>query len=372
MKLALSELLNSVDNEEEIADARGPLKLQHVLSLDDRANLYLNALYGKREFTTDEYNDARETIIDAMAAEIRAEPGNNDDAEISGSDPTERDLHYGASNLGLQTFGSLHDRLAKRLTRSRDFDTHGPNPAPMMSDDAPADKNSEISIERRALAAISSALRLEPESAGPERRPMGPVSPIEASHLQSRSSAPSFLAAASVRRTNNIGSYRNPIGQANKRRVSIRSITIAATLSLMVLGPVALFILMGSELQDSKWTMVGQFSPDRWSSRPFHLDQRPAIDKSVPVDRLVGLGERLIAGGDVSAARLILTEAVKEGSAPAALTLGKTFDPNELHRATDASDLVNVESAKTWYEKAKQLGSSEAQAQLDRLTSRKP
>src|SRR5258705_6849451 len=43
-----------------------------VPTLDERANFYLRAVFGEREFTNAEYSDARGLLLDAMAADIVA------------------------------------------------------------------------------------------------------------------------------------------------------------------------------------------------------------------------------------------------------------------------------------------------------------
>src|SRR5262252_4455469 len=41
-----------------------------VPTLDERVNLYLRAAYGNREFTEEERSNARNALLDSMAAEI--------------------------------------------------------------------------------------------------------------------------------------------------------------------------------------------------------------------------------------------------------------------------------------------------------------
>src|SRR5262252_11011748 len=42
-------------------------------TLDERVNLYLRAVYGNREFTDQERSNARNALLDSMAAEITAQ-----------------------------------------------------------------------------------------------------------------------------------------------------------------------------------------------------------------------------------------------------------------------------------------------------------
>jgi hypothetical protein len=80
---------------------------------------------------------------------------------------------------------------------------------------------------------------------------------------------------------------------------------------------------------------------------------------------LVKRGEDFITSGDLSSARLVLQRAAEAGDMHAALALAGTFDPNLLAQSF-AGDVV---MARFWYERAKQLGSSEAPRRLEQLES---
>jgi TPR repeat protein len=80
---------------------------------------------------------------------------------------------------------------------------------------------------------------------------------------------------------------------------------------------------------------------------------------------LVKRGEDFITSGDLSSARLVLQRAAEAGDMHAALALAGTFDPNLLAQSF-AADVV---MARFWYERAKQLGSSEAPRRLEQLES---
>jgi hypothetical protein len=94
---------------------------------------------------------------------------------------------------------------------------------------------------------------------------------------------------------------------------------------------------------------------------------------------LVAAGRQLIVVGDIPNARLVLQQAADAGSAPAALALGGTYDPT-IPQAQPASPtfkigtapdpVSDVAMARAWYEKARDLGSTEARVRLDRLTNR--
>ena len=65
--------------------------------------------------------------------------------------------------------------------------------------------------------------------------------------------------------------------------------------------------------------------------------------------------------------RLALSEAADEGSAPAALALGATLDPNETSRLGKLGASPDVNKAREWYVKAKELGAFQAQSLLNKL-----
>jgi len=75
----------------------------------------------------------------------------------------------------------------------------------------------------------------------------------------------------------------------------------------------------------------------------------------------------LLSTGDIPAARLLLERAAEGQDANAALMLARTYDPAVL----GTSDVRNItpepDKARTWYQRAAQLGSAEAQRLLAQL-----
>jgi len=75
-----------------------------------------------------------------------------------------------------------------------------------------------------------------------------------------------------------------------------------------------------------------------------------------------------MVAGDIPNARLALQPLAEiAGNAAAALELGATYDPTFLQPAM--TDMGDVRMARLWYEKAKDLGSTEAAVRLERLRS---
>jgi TPR repeat protein len=101
-------------------------------------------------------------------------------------------------------------------------------------------------------------------------------------------------------------------------------------------------------------------------------------------------GRQLIFAGDIPNARLVLQQAAEAGNATAALVLGATYDPIELEMwernarsgsvastvairpfgYIESNALSDIAMARTWYQKAKDLGSTEAPVRLENLANR--
>jgi TPR repeat protein len=82
---------------------------------------------------------------------------------------------------------------------------------------------------------------------------------------------------------------------------------------------------------------------------------------------LLKRGQELMRNGDLAAARLVLRHAADAKNAEAALALGATYDPVILRELRVYGFSGDVGMARTWYEKAKELGSPEAARRLDIL-----
>jgi hypothetical protein len=96
---------------------------------------------------------------------------------------------------------------------------------------------------------------------------------------------------------------------------------------------------------------------------------QPAIQLLDP-DELATLmkrGEDFLKNGDIASARLILRRAANAGHAQAALALGVTFDPRFLAEQGVLGFTPDLAQARAWYERAAELGSTEAARRLERL-----
>lgn len=83
-------------------------------------------------------------------------------------------------------------------------------------------------------------------------------------------------------------------------------------------------------------------------------------------ERLIARGERDMQDGNVSLARQFFLRAAEAGLARGALLLGATYDQRELARQNVRSVQPNPALARKWYERARELGDTQAE---ERLTS---
>ena len=83
---------------------------------------------------------------------------------------------------------------------------------------------------------------------------------------------------------------------------------------------------------------------------------------------LMGKADENMQAGQIAAARLLYKLAADSGYAPAALALGATYDSRQLaHRKVVGLQAADADQARKWYEKAEELGSSEASRWLQDL-----
>ena len=108
------------------------------------------------------------------------------------------------------------------------------------------------------------------------------------------------------------------------------------------------------------------FQPDR-------VGAPPLPQSSSERERVLGLhakGIEQLERGSVFAARKFFERAIEGGLAQSAVALAATYDPDELAKMKVVGLQPNVEEARKWYEKARELGAFEAAERLRRLGAR--
>jgi TPR repeat protein len=124
---------------------------------------------------------------------------------------------------------------------------------------------------------------------------------------------------------------------------------------------------------------VGSPAVDTFCAKGCHSSRTPRslfvpefVTRQLDPDELASMLRRaddFIKAGDLSSARLLLRRAAEGGSMQAALTLAGTFDPNVLAALNFQDGAADIAMARFWYERAEQLGSSEAPRRLRQLAS---
>jgi TPR repeat protein len=92
--------------------------------------------------------------------------------------------------------------------------------------------------------------------------------------------------------------------------------------------------------------------------------------RHIDADELAALMNRargLLATGDISPARLLLERAADAQEPSAAYLLAQTYDPDIMGMRDARTITPDPAAARTWYQKAAQLGSPEAQRRLAQM-----
>jgi hypothetical protein len=88
----------------------------------------------------------------------------------------------------------------------------------------------------------------------------------------------------------------------------------------------------------------------------------------VEIALMIKRGSLFMANGNVGAARMMLQPAADTGSSAAAFALAETYDPLVLDRLGAKGGITpDVALAHTWYERARDLGSTVAPRRIEML-----
>jgi hypothetical protein len=127
-------------------------------------------------------------------------------------------------------------------------------------------------------------------------------------------------------------------------------------------------VLADGKLADQQ-TLHLQWRPPGPASRLLASSASRKIS-ATEVRALLARGNALEATGDLAGARLVFQRAAEAGNARAAFMLAETYDPIVLETLRESGLASNIETARVWYAKAKDLGSDEAPERLERLAHR--
>lgn len=101
-------------------------------------------------------------------------------------------------------------------------------------------------------------------------------------------------------------------------------------------------------------------APPAVAELPRHIDQ-------AELSNLLKRGRELLDVGDIASARLLLRRAADAREPQAAFALAGTYDPAVLSRVKAYGITPDPAMARSWYEKAKEFGSADAQRRLEQL-----
>ena len=162
-----------------------------------------------------------------------------------------------------------------------------------------------------------------------------------------------------------------PAGEGIRSSVSIalvspRGSVLAETQSMLVVIPAARFVVTGGQFRNvappSSYEMA---CPEVAASQYATVVVAPTHPWSEQEGRrraetLVQTGDRRFADGNVAAAQEFYRRAAEMGWSPAAFALGATYDPHEVLRGHLIGVRGDIQKARCWYARARELADMEA------------
>lgn len=315
-RVRIVEALAASADRSAASDAPEPVDPMPLPTLDERANFYLQAVYGERRFTSQEYSAARGLILRTMADDIAARSNSRRSPEDA---------------LSLTDASLLSEALEQpRSAAEHGFRDHQAAEWPVAGSRAGAP------VVARVRHAVSQWRRL----------PLFPVG-----HVPRRVAA--ICGAAAV--TAVAGYWVAGIAASwFAPNTPPHDLTAEASPPNPSSGPPT-----GSnpsvlaEAQRELETALNTVRPDQ-------------------IAALVKRGQELIAEGRFRLARMVLEQAADARSASAAFALGGTYDPLLARPSVRPDAPPDLAMARAWYERAKGLGSTEAAQRLSQLPAPVP
>jgi len=349
-------------------------------TLDERAKLYLRAVHGERDFTDQEHSAARDRILDEMAANIAAESGGHsrdpDAPGLEGIDfppgavatasasISDEDLNWPNADYSASEAPPAHARLSP-VVAFRSV----PLSESAIPDTLPPPGGQ---VEVRYFASISQN-RLRPQLTEPRR---WPVAKRQMFMAATAIAATIFLVAGAYRlvlvsteEAKRLHTAFAPIGADSRVQLELAQACPGSS------NEVA---LRQRRIESCAETATGPTQPAsqnpntallRAPNSPLAASAGGPKNGDAIAD-IIRRGRALTASGQILAARFALKEVADADIAEAALALGMTYDPMELENLGVRNVLPEPDAARRWYQKAKDLGSTEAQGRLERLAAR--
>ena len=310
-------------------DTHEPIERLPLPTLDERASVYLRAVHGDRDFTSAEHVNARDLILEAMAAGIAARGVTAMDVtarDITAIDVTTSDVAARSdSNAPNAVLQDLEPIMVPGLVGDQDIE---------QSDDEPQDTAS-------AFAKQSPAASQHPRiSLLGEGRIFYGIAAV--------CTAAIFAAA--------LGYWAGTVSQTARSTPDNSRLAVQAPPA----DP------SGQMAAGSDARVVAEAQRELASVLNV---ARPGPDE---VAALLKQGRELVALGRFRFARMLLEQAAEAKNAAAAFAIGQTYDPLIERSAARPDAPPDIALARAWYEKAKDLGSAEAAQRLSLLPAATP
>jgi TPR repeat protein len=172
-----------------------------------------------------------------------------------------------------------------------------------------------------------------------------------------------------------------PVGHSGKSDVTVALVTVDGTVvaeaqTSLIVAAASLIAPGDAEPKSKSVASLGPASsppPASRSGEPLSTKIPSAPELTEEQKRAAAMltkGEELLAQGNIASARLFFRRAAEAGLGRAALALAATYDPDELDRLGVRGVQPDPAAARTWYERARQLGAVEAEERLKRLGAR--
>jgi hypothetical protein len=191
-----------------------------------------------------------------------------------------------------------------------------------------------------------------------------PVRPSDVMASSSVASSP-VTAKAPPAPPNRAVAAAEPLVPQAKERTDARELPVPAT----SVGAVDIHPPVRGQISPAEQTLRAAAQEATTAAKRTALD---FVTRQLDPDEIASMLRRaddFIKSGDLSSARLLLRRTAEAGNMQAALTLAGTFDPNVLAALSARDGAADIAMARLWYERAEQLGSSEAPRRLRQLAS---
>ena len=299
-------------------------------TVDERANFYLQAVYGERRFTNEEHSGARDLILQAMADDIVA--------RSKGRSPDDAPLPLSEQHNGVTATPDASLLLGTTQQTARD-----------------AQEATPVVARKPRTFNPHTLLRGLPSIRLPSLRRLPSFPPLPRMVAVGGAAA---IAAVAGYWVGGVTARFGPNTAANDPASTVQS---PATAQVAPRDP-------GSGPPAGSSPLILAEMERELASALNTSQQLSAND----IAALNTRGQELAAQGKFRLARVVLERAAEARSAAAALALGRTYDPLVDRSAIRGDAPPDVAMARAWYEKAKDLGSTEAAQRLTQLPASAP